>query len=89
VRSSDRYAGIWANWQNMAAGSKNAAGGQILTCVVKGTIQTGHGRVVGTVDVVVSALDTTEEEEGGVELKHLPEITRQFLMMEETVITSM
>jgi hypothetical protein len=60
-----------------------------LTRVVKETIQTGRGRVVGTVDDVVSALDTIEEEEGGVELKYLPEITRQFLMMEEAVTTSM
>jgi hypothetical protein len=44
---------------------------------------------VGTVDVVVSALDTIEEEEGGVELKYLPGITGQFLMMEEAVTTSM
>ena len=51
ARSRDGYTGMWANWKNMAAGSKNAAGGRILTCIVKETIQMGRGQVVGTVNV--------------------------------------
>ena len=41
-----------------AAGSRNVAGGGFLTREINGTMARGCGRVVGPMDVWVSALDT-------------------------------
>jgi hypothetical protein len=67
MRSSDRDAGMRANGLNTMVGSKNTVGSHFLTCIVKETIGRGHRQVLGPVDIIVSAVDTTCCEAGGVD----------------------
>jgi hypothetical protein len=58
-----------------AAGTKNGTDGMLSSCVVYKTIGRGCGRVCGPVDIWVSALYINLVGAGGVDERHLPDIT--------------
>jgi hypothetical protein len=58
--------GYGGKWHKPGCRHEKHRGQPFLISVIKDTIGTGHGRNVGPVDVVVSALDTVVEEGGGV-----------------------
>jgi hypothetical protein len=60
-----------------AAGSKNSAGSGFSSRVIKRTIGRGRGRILGPVDVMVSALEHTGCGAGCIDELHLPDITTQ------------
>jgi hypothetical protein len=67
VRSKGRF-GIWGPKRlDIAEDSRNSVGRHFLIDVVKETIGQGHGRILGPVDVMISVLDTTCCDAGGID----------------------
>jgi hypothetical protein len=66
-----------SNGINMAPGSKNAASGGFLSCVIDGMVGRGRARILEPVMFTVSALEHIVVGVGGIVEQRLPDLITQ------------